>query len=354
MAMLAAPRRKQKVINLRAKNNDWSNDTNKFGQRMLEKMGWSEGKGLGANENGIIEHVVARYKNDDKGLGYEDRNDQWTKHEDDFNSLLANLSNGNADEEKLHSGVSLEVKSKKSKARVHYHKFTRGKDLTRYSEKDLANIFGKKSLKQQRETEKQEEEQEKVDNLKTTEQVFTDKGSMVDYFKSKMASFKSKSTSINNHSDYDNDADFAFKGFSGTGNNEDVGNQQTYAYQGFSLDKLNENKNEKENTEVDNTEVDVDVEIKKKRKKKKNKRQDESIEINDMNDTSSLTSSEVLVENKVKKAKKKKCRSDVEPLVEEPVEVKKKKNKTIDSFEDHTEEYVPKKKKKRKNKDIDN
>lgn len=94
MAMLAAPRRKQKVINLRAKNNAWSNDSNKFGQRMLEKMGWCEGKGLGAKENGIVEHVVARYKNDEKGLGFEDKNDQWTKHEDDFNSLLANLSNG--------------------------------------------------------------------------------------------------------------------------------------------------------------------------------------------------------------------------------------------------------------------
>lgn len=92
--MLAGPRRKQKVINLRAKNNAWSNDSGKFGQRMLEKMGWSSGKGLGAKENGIVEHVVARYKNDDRGLGYEDKNDQWTKHEDDFNSLLANLSNG--------------------------------------------------------------------------------------------------------------------------------------------------------------------------------------------------------------------------------------------------------------------
>lgn len=91
--MLAGPRRKQKVINLRAKNNAWSNDTNKFGQKMLEKMGWSAGKGLGAKENGIVEHVVAKYKNDEKGLGFEDKNDQWTKHEDDFNALLANLSN---------------------------------------------------------------------------------------------------------------------------------------------------------------------------------------------------------------------------------------------------------------------
>lgn len=92
--MLAGPRRKQKVINLRANNSVWSNDASKFGQRMLEKMGWTPGKGLGAKENGIVQHVVAQYKNDEKGLGFEDRDDQWTKNEDDFNALLSNLSNG--------------------------------------------------------------------------------------------------------------------------------------------------------------------------------------------------------------------------------------------------------------------
>ncbi|XP_034835829.1 PIN2/TERF1-interacting telomerase inhibitor 1-like [Maniola hyperantus] len=208
MSMLAEPRRKQKVINLRAKNNAWSNDSTKFGQRMLEKMGWSSGKGLGAKENGIVEHVVARYKNDEKGLGFEDRNDQWTKHEDDFNSLLANLSNADGGMETLHSGISLEKKSKKSKARIHYHKFTRGKDLSRYSEKDLANIFGKKSFK-----EREVKEHIKEDTLQTTEQVFTEKGNMDDYFKTKLAAFKSKLTDTNTKNE---EVDYTFKGFSNT------------------------------------------------------------------------------------------------------------------------------------------
>lgn len=47
-------------------------DSNKFGQKLLEKMGWSQGKGLGAQENGITEHVKLAYKNDSKGtLIYE-------------------------------------------------------------------------------------------------------------------------------------------------------------------------------------------------------------------------------------------------------------------------------------------
>lgn len=30
-------------------------------------MGWSQGKGLGANEDGITEHIKVGYKNDSKG-----------------------------------------------------------------------------------------------------------------------------------------------------------------------------------------------------------------------------------------------------------------------------------------------
>lgn len=34
---------------------------------MLEKMGWQHGKGLGANENGITEHIKISYKSDSQG-----------------------------------------------------------------------------------------------------------------------------------------------------------------------------------------------------------------------------------------------------------------------------------------------
>ena len=35
--------------------NMWSNDEDKFGQKLMEKMGWSKGKGLGANEDGRVQ-----------------------------------------------------------------------------------------------------------------------------------------------------------------------------------------------------------------------------------------------------------------------------------------------------------
>ncbi|CAI9552184.1 unnamed protein product [Staurois parvus] len=68
MAMLAEPRRKQKW-SVDPRNSTWSKDDSKFGQKMLEKMGWSKGKGLGAQEQGSTEHVKVQVKNNTLGLG---------------------------------------------------------------------------------------------------------------------------------------------------------------------------------------------------------------------------------------------------------------------------------------------
>ena len=51
---LAEPRRRQKWT-LNPRGNLWSNDQDKFGQKLMEKMGWSQGKGLGANEDGRVQ-----------------------------------------------------------------------------------------------------------------------------------------------------------------------------------------------------------------------------------------------------------------------------------------------------------
>ncbi|XP_034755937.1 PIN2/TERF1-interacting telomerase inhibitor 1 [Etheostoma cragini] len=151
MSMLAEPRRKQKW-SVDPRNSTWSKDDSKFGQKMLERMGWSKGKGLGRSEQGSTDHIKVKLKNDNYGLGtsasYEDN---WISHQDDFNELLAQLNNchgqnsGNepppTEEPK---GFSLEEKSKTSKKRVHYMKFTKGKDLSSRSETDLNCIFGKR------------------------------------------------------------------------------------------------------------------------------------------------------------------------------------------------------------------
>ncbi|XP_043236965.1 PIN2/TERF1-interacting telomerase inhibitor 1-like [Amphibalanus amphitrite] len=147
MSMLAEPRRKKAWI-LNPRKSQWAEDDSKFGQKMLEQMGWSKGKGLGKEMAGITEHIRPSVQNDSRGLGYEGRTDDWVAHLDDFNDLLANLQQEQetgGDSKAKSSVKSLEERSKKSRARVHYHKFTRGKDLSRYSSQDLASILGGRS-----------------------------------------------------------------------------------------------------------------------------------------------------------------------------------------------------------------
>ncbi|XP_032770915.1 PIN2/TERF1-interacting telomerase inhibitor 1-like isoform X2 [Rattus rattus] len=145
MSMLAERRRKQKWA-VDPRNTAWSNDDSKFGQKMLEKMGWSKGKGLGAQEQGATEHIKVKVKNNHLGLGATNNNeDNWIAHQDDFNQLLAALNTchgqetADSSDNKEKKSLSLEEKSKISKNRVHYMKFTKGKDLSSRSETDHHN-----------------------------------------------------------------------------------------------------------------------------------------------------------------------------------------------------------------------
>ncbi|KAG0369512.1 PIN2/TERF1-interacting telomerase inhibitor 1 [Gamsiella multidivaricata] len=75
------------------RNLHWANDTNKFGLKMMEKMGWSHGKGLGAKEDGVQEHVKVRLKENNLGVGATKKtSDNWLGNTDAFSKLLADLN----------------------------------------------------------------------------------------------------------------------------------------------------------------------------------------------------------------------------------------------------------------------
>ena len=44
-----------------------------FGRRMLAKFGWTEGKGLGRQENGMVDHIRVKQRADQLGLGANER-----------------------------------------------------------------------------------------------------------------------------------------------------------------------------------------------------------------------------------------------------------------------------------------
>ncbi|KAK3594084.1 hypothetical protein CHS0354_040852 [Potamilus streckersoni] len=216
MTMLAEPRRKQK-LSLNPRGTNWSNDNSKFGQRMLEKMGWTKGRGLGAKEHGQTEHVKVTLKSDKRGIGCS-RNfaDKWIEHQDDFNMLLASLNQdhcqGNeADGDKMDSSItqvsSLEAKSKLSRSRVHYQKFTKGKDLSSKSLHDLACVFGQRKSKSEPDTpqNKSEANSDAEDNEKNYQGVLTVKSedSVQEYFAKKMAKLQKNKNGIEPSDDQD-------------------------------------------------------------------------------------------------------------------------------------------------------
>ncbi|KAL6426311.1 hypothetical protein ACFW04_009086 [Cataglyphis niger] len=207
MSMLAERRQKQKW-SLNPRGKWWSEDSNKFGQRMLEKMGWTKGKGLGINEQGITEYLNVPYKKDTAGIGYDNNVDVWMEHQEKFNNLLQRLHK-NEDQNTIQklqreddslSGQSMELKSKQSRARIHYKKFTCGKDINKYKPQDLANIFGQKELTNQIQikTEKNDIYEKKTISIEKNKNEINS-GSMTDYFKHKLNYDKNFSHNMNDN-----------------------------------------------------------------------------------------------------------------------------------------------------------
>merc|ERR1719410_1072068 len=150
-------------------------------------------------ENGSIEHISARLKDNNKGIGFEGHDDTWLAHQNDFQSVLAalNIQHGDAGKEmsETEKKANLEELSKKSKKRVHYQKFVRGKDTNNYSVEDLGCILGTKSekVKSKSAPGSPSAKDEDEDSAKDEEEKrFVSGGSYADYFAKKMAELKAK------------------------------------------------------------------------------------------------------------------------------------------------------------------
>merc|ERR1712227_484268 len=125
----------------------WSEDKNKISVKMMEKMGWTQGNGLGAKEDGRTEHVKIKFKDEKRGVGCSLKYDrQWIAHQDSFNDLLAGLNSGESTQSKPILADKAKINSLEKtgdKAGHRYRKFTKGKDLTNASSKHLEEIFGR-------------------------------------------------------------------------------------------------------------------------------------------------------------------------------------------------------------------
>lgn len=152
-------------------------------------------------------------------MGYKDI-EGWTEHDQNFSNFLGSLNGVTEKAEDEIKVGSLEKKVQKCKSRINYHKFTKAKDLSRYSEKDLANIFGKKSFKENKiEIEAEVSQEMTTGNSEDIDgEMLVNKGSMADYFRKKLPNF---GRAVNNVREIESESENERVGFGFQQANED-------------------------------------------------------------------------------------------------------------------------------------
>ncbi|OMJ07886.1 PIN2/TERF1-interacting telomerase inhibitor 1 [Smittium culicis] len=115
---LAEPKRRNK-IGLDPQNLNWGNDKDKLGFKLMKKMGWNEGKGLGANENGMVSNLKVKLKMNNHGIGATVKtSENWLSNSNDFEKLLAKLNGPNSEDDPKNSSPANEIKQEKTKTQL--------------------------------------------------------------------------------------------------------------------------------------------------------------------------------------------------------------------------------------------
>ncbi|CCI41532.1 hypothetical protein ABG067_002082 [Albugo candida] len=136
-------------------NMAWSSDTSKFGFKMLQKMGWIAGKGVGKHLQGNASHLKIKAKTNSTGVGCslkQREEENWTETAQNFSKVLEILNQSqstmkNKDKSKKkkkkkeNKAIKRESKYKAPK-RLLYSKRIRQKDAKNYSATDMAAILG--------------------------------------------------------------------------------------------------------------------------------------------------------------------------------------------------------------------
>lgn len=135
---------------LDTQNKAWAEDKGKFGYRMLEKMGWSDGKGLGAHEDGMTQHLRARKKRDAAGIGAVNAaREQWkvpSQLASGLDDVLARLvASGSGVTAGAGRGVIAaggDGARSRGNGKGFFGRRTAGKNVGSYSKEALREIFG--------------------------------------------------------------------------------------------------------------------------------------------------------------------------------------------------------------------
>jgi len=167
---------------IETRNKDWRNNQSGFGYRLLTKMGWSEGNGLGKNKQGSTDIITVEKRATALGLGTS--SDQlghhaWSETSSSYENLLNQLRGkysmvnnnktsdapkdetdesetegkgqnskkkmeqlGNGNDEVINKKSKQAVENKMTTKYLSYHKVLKSKNVSLYSQEDLAAILG--------------------------------------------------------------------------------------------------------------------------------------------------------------------------------------------------------------------
>lgn len=190
MSLADGRRRGDRKISDDPNNKNWASDKGRIGFKLLQKMGWSEGKGLGLRGDGITQAIKVAPCVENLGIGAAEaiKNDKkdWTATSASFEELLSRVNsvcaageeNGESGEkskkkpksdkkEKNDKIKKDKKKHKDSKTKIdqctqpdkiekddptsadqtgsswkHRSKYIKNKSVTSYSSQDLSAIFG--------------------------------------------------------------------------------------------------------------------------------------------------------------------------------------------------------------------
>ncbi|ETV88536.1 hypothetical protein H257_00105 [Aphanomyces astaci] len=135
-------------------NKAWASDTSKFGYKMLEKMGWKAGQGVGKDLQGQATHVTIVKRTDGLGIGCSLKQAEvtgWSSTSSNFADVLAALNKSYGAPEASDKPSKKDKKEKKAKKeskkssisrRILYAKRIKNKNATSYDAKDMAAILG--------------------------------------------------------------------------------------------------------------------------------------------------------------------------------------------------------------------
>lgn len=145
---MLSEKKKRQRISVDPQNTTWHADTTSYGHRLLERMGWKKGDGLGKDADGATAHPAVEAKSDNKGIGFSTEKSKASAATciGAFDALLKDINSV--------GGVSGKQKrSKKASSRRRPHeqetarlshrtKYIKSKSVSTYPDQSLAEILG--------------------------------------------------------------------------------------------------------------------------------------------------------------------------------------------------------------------